>query len=104
MERRSQRVERISRFRAHLKQNDKVISDVQLRRRFQRNKLEPDESSTNGSADPETDQQNQDKRSHSEPRDRNDFDPHVANGRNIVVDARIAAKESVTVAKEISAE
>ena len=55
-------------------------------------------------SEPETDQQNQDKRGHNEPRDRDDFDPHFANGRNIVVDIRISVKESVTVAKDIGAE
>jgi len=56
------------------------------------------------SSEPETDKKNQDKRGHNEPRDRDDFDPHFANGRNIVVDVRIAVKESVTVAKDIGAE
>ena len=55
-------------------------------------------------SEPETDQQNQDKRSHNEPGDRDDFDSHFANGRNIVVDVRIAVKESVTFAKDIGAE
>jgi hypothetical protein len=56
------------------------------------------------SSEPETDKKNQDKRRDSEVRDRDDFDPHFANGRNIVVDVRIAVKESVTVAKDIGAE
>jgi hypothetical protein len=56
------------------------------------------------SSEPESDQQNQDKRGYDEPRDRDHFDSHFANGRNIVVDVRIAVKESVTVAKDIGAE
>jgi hypothetical protein len=55
-------------------------------------------------SEPETDQQNQDKRGQNEPRNHDDFDSHFANGRNIVVHVRIAVKESVTVAKNISAE
>jgi len=53
--------------------------------------------------EPETDQQNQDNRGHTEPRDQNDFDPHFANGRNIVVDVRISVKESVAIAKDVCA-
>jgi hypothetical protein len=56
------------------------------------------------SSTPETDQQNQDKRGYNKPGDRDDFDSHFANRWNIVVDVRIAIKESVTVAKDISAE
>ena len=56
------------------------------------------------SSEPETDQQNQDKRGHSEVRDRDDFDPYFANGRNVIVYIRIAVKESVTVAKDVCAE
>ena len=55
------------------------------------------------SSEPETDQQNQDQRGHSEIWNRDDFDPHFANGRNIVVDVRIAVKESVTIAKDVGA-
>jgi len=55
------------------------------------------------SSEPETDKQNQDKRGHSEVRDRDDLDPHFANGRNIVVDVRISVKESMTVAKDVRA-
>ena len=54
-------------------------------------------------SEPEADQQNQDKRGHTEPGDRNDLDPDLARGRNVVVDVRIAVKESVTVAKNIRA-
>src|SRR6266496_3620991 len=56
------------------------------------------------SSEPETDKQKQDKRGHAEPGDHDDFNPHFANGRNIVVDVRIAVKESVTVAKNIRAD
>ncbi len=55
------------------------------------------------SSEPETNQQNQDKRGQNEPRDRDDFDPHFANGRNVVVHIRIAVEEPVTVAKNIRA-
>jgi len=55
-------------------------------------------------SEPETDKKNQDKRGHSEVRYRYDFDPYFANGRNVIVYIRIAIKESVTVAKDISAE
>src|SRR5439155_6188096 len=55
-------------------------------------------------SEPETDQKNQDKRGHTEPGDHDDFDPHFANDWNVVVHARIAVKEPVTVAKDISAE
>src|SRR6266404_5456739 len=54
--------------------------------------------------EPEADQQNQDKRGHSEVRDHDDLDSHVANSRNVVVHAWIAAKESATVAKKVHAE
>ena len=30
-----------------------------------------------------------------------DLDPHVANGRNVVVDVRVAVKESVTITKDV---
>jgi hypothetical protein len=55
------------------------------------------------SSEPETDQQNQDKRRQNEPRDHNDLDSQFAHGRYVVVDARIAVKESVTVAKDVRA-
>src|SRR6266705_1058982 len=55
-------------------------------------------------SEPETDQQNQDKRGHTEPGDHDDFDPDFANGWNIIVDSRIAVKEPVTIAKDIGAE
>ena len=55
------------------------------------------------SGEPETDQQNQDKRSQHDPRDHNGLDSDLANGRNVVVDIWIAIKESVTVAKDIRA-
>src|SRR5260370_27062072 len=55
------------------------------------------------SSDPETDQQNQDKRGQNEPWDRDDFDPHFANGRNIVVDVRVAVKKSGAIAKVVCA-
>src|SRR5438876_7180279 len=55
-------------------------------------------------SEPETDQQNQDKRGYTEPRNHDDFDPYFAHRRNVVVHARVAVKEAVTVAKDISAE
>src|ERR1700756_4314013 len=55
------------------------------------------------SSEPETDQQNQDKRCQNEPRDHNDFDSQLAHGRDVVVNIRIAVKESVTVAKNVGA-
>jgi len=54
-------------------------------------------------SEPETDQQNQDKRGHNTPGDRDDFDSHFANRRNVVVDIWISVKESMTVAKNIHA-
>jgi hypothetical protein len=51
-------------------------------------------------SEPEADQQNQDNRGHSEPGDRNDLDPDPVRGRNVIVDVRIAVKESVTIAKD----
>jgi hypothetical protein len=54
-------------------------------------------------SEPEADQQNQDKRGQTEPGDRNDLDPDLARGRNVVVDVRIAVKESVTIAKDVGA-
>jgi hypothetical protein len=56
------------------------------------------------SSEPETNKKNQDKRGQNEIRDRDDFDPYFANGRNVVVDVRILVKESVTVAKDIGTE
>src|SRR4030095_14312802 len=58
-------------------------------------------SSGTFSSEPETDQQNQDKRGQNGPRDHDDFDSQFARGRNVVVDVRIAVKESVAVAKNI---
>ena len=55
------------------------------------------------SCEPETDQQNEDKRRQNEPRDHNDLDSQFAHGRNVVIDVRILVKESVTVAKNIHA-
>jgi hypothetical protein len=55
-------------------------------------------------SDPETNQQNQDKRGHNEQRDRYDFDPHLASGGDVVVHIGIAVKETMAVAKDISAE
>ena len=55
-------------------------------------------------SEPETDKKNQDQRCHTEPGNHDDFDPHFANGRIVVVDSRIAVKESVTVAKDIHAD
>jgi hypothetical protein len=54
-------------------------------------------------SEPETDQQNQDKRGQNEPRNHNDLDSQFANGWNVVIDVRIAVKESVAVAKNIRA-
>jgi hypothetical protein len=51
------------------------------------------------SSEPETDQQNQDKRRQNEPRDHNDLDSQFAHGRNVVVHVRITVKESVAVVK-----
>src|SRR6266853_1118834 len=55
------------------------------------------------SGEPETDKKNQDKRGHTEPGDHDDLDPDLARGRNVVVDVRIAVKESVTIAKDVGA-
>src|SRR6266481_10052249 len=55
------------------------------------------------SSEPETDKKNQDKRGQNEPRDRDDFDPHFANGRNVIVYSRVAVKEPVAIAKDICA-
>src|SRR5947209_18545410 len=52
-------------------------------------------------SEPELDQQNQDKRGDTEPGDHDDFDPHFANGRNIVIDVRVAVEESVAIAKDV---
>jgi hypothetical protein len=56
------------------------------------------------SSEPETDKKNQDKRSQNEPRDRDDFDSHFANRRNVVVYIRIPIKKSVAIAKDVCAE
>ena len=55
------------------------------------------------SSEPESHQQNQDKRRQSEPRDHDDFDSQFARGRDVAVDIWIEVKESVTVAKDIPA-
>ena len=55
------------------------------------------------SSEPETDQQNQDKRGQNEPRDHDDLDSDLTNGRNVVVDIWITIKESVTIVKNIRA-
>jgi hypothetical protein len=55
------------------------------------------------SSEPETDQQNQDKRGYGQARDQNDLEPDMANGRNVVIDSRIAVKEPVTIAKDVGA-
>jgi hypothetical protein len=54
-------------------------------------------------SEPETDQQNQDKRRQNEPRDHNDLDSQFARGRDVAVNVRIAVKKPVTVAKDIRA-
>jgi hypothetical protein len=54
-------------------------------------------------SEPETDQQNQDKGGQNEPRDHDDFDSYFADCRNVVVDVRVAVKESVTVVKNVPA-
>jgi hypothetical protein len=41
------------------------------------------------SSEPQTDQQNQDKRGQNKPRDHDDFDPNVANRWDVVVDLRL---------------
>jgi hypothetical protein len=51
------------------------------------------------SSEPEADQQNQDKRGYEESGDRDDFDSHSANGRNVVVDVPVAIKESRVVSR-----
>jgi hypothetical protein len=55
------------------------------------------------SNEPESDKKNQDNRGYEEPRNRDDFDSHFANGRNVVVNVRIAVKESVAIAKDVCA-
>jgi len=54
-------------------------------------------------SEPETDQENQDKRRQNEPRDHDDFDSQFARGRNVIVDIWIKVKESVTIPKNIHA-
>ena len=54
-------------------------------------------------SEPETDQQNQDKRSHNTPGDRDDFDSHFANRWNVVVHIRILVKKSMAVEKDVRA-
>ena len=56
------------------------------------------------SSEPETDQQNQDKRGQNEPRNHDDFDSQFARGRNVIIDVRIDVKESVTVTKNVHAD
>ncbi len=51
--------------------------------------------------EPETNQQSQDNRGYYQPRDKNQLDPRVASGRNVVVDVGVSVKESATVAKKI---
>ena len=72
-----------------------------LKLRQNRTNRRPDVERSLG--EPETDQQNQDKCGHNEPRDHDDLDSDVTNGRNIVVDIRIPIKESVAVAKNVRA-
>src|SRR5437773_6062914 len=74
------------------------------RRRLDRGRISLLNGQPRSLSEPETDQQNQDKRGHAEPRNHDDFDPYFAHRRNIVVNVRIAVKEPVTVAKDISAE
>ena len=52
--------------------------------------------------EPETDQQNQDERGQREPRDRDDFDSHFANRRNVIVDIWVSLKEAVKIAKHVN--
>jgi hypothetical protein len=55
------------------------------------------------SAIPQLDEQDEQERGQNEPRDRDDFESHPANRRNVVVDVRVPAKESVTIAKDVCA-
>jgi hypothetical protein len=55
------------------------------------------------SIEPETDKKNQDKRGYAKPRDKKQLESHVARGGNVVVDVRVAVKESVAIAKDVCA-
>src|SRR3954447_17119830 len=55
------------------------------------------------SIEPETDKKNQDNRGYAKPRDEKQLDSHVARGRNVVVDVRVAVKEPVAIAKDVCA-
>jgi hypothetical protein len=55
------------------------------------------------SSEPETDKKNQNKRGDAKPRDEKQLDSDVARGREVVVDVRVAVKESVTIAKDVCA-
>src|SRR5438067_6859250 len=74
------------------------------RRRLDRGRISLLDGQPRSLSEPETDQQNQDKRGHADPGNHNDLESDLTNGRNIVVNVRIAVKEPVTVAKDISAE
>src|SRR4051812_48486894 len=74
------------------------------RRRLDRGRIRLLNGQPRSLSEPETDQQNQDERGHTEVRNRDDFDPHFAYRRNVVVHIRVATKEPVTVAKDIGAE
>src|SRR6266513_2257000 len=73
------------------------------RRRLDRGRISLLNGQPRSLSEPETDQQNQDKRGHADPGNHNDLESDLANGRNIVVNVRIAVKEPVTVAKDIGA-
>src|SRR5438552_11171446 len=89
-----------------LKLSKSAISDNLgfSRRRLDRGPNQLTDRQPRSLCEPETDQQNQDKRGYTEPRNHDDFDPYFAHRRNVVVHARVAVKESVTVAKDISVE
>jgi len=55
------------------------------------------------SSEPESDQENQDKRSQHAPRDHDNLDSQFANGLNVIVDVWITIKESVPVTKNVPA-
>jgi hypothetical protein len=55
------------------------------------------------SSEPEIDQQNKKKRGQNQPRDHNDLDPQLANGRNVVVHSLILVKKSVAIEKDVGA-
>ena len=52
---------------------------------------------------PKIDQQNDKKRSQNEPWNHDNLEPQATNCRNVIVDVPIAIKESVTIAKDVSA-